>query len=403
MLGRIRFSALAALAALWCLLPCAASAQNTTKMLLNPTASQVDFPPDPAGAIAAARGKIAADDMHGAISYLQIYVSIHPNEIAPRRFLGDLYFRTGQVQRAQQIYQAILRNAPGDKETHNRLGTVYAEENHVEAAIREFEAALPGTDSVNDLVELHRRKGDLGAYEQRVEQLANMYPTDPGTQAELGQLDNAIHDPAEAIVAFNRALDESRSDLTALNGLGLAYLHLKQYPDAVATFQRCLRVDPTLYQCTNNLGAAQLQAGDDIAAKATLERAYHLGPEHGETYVNFGYLDDAEHHWQQAAAEYAKAIEVYPYLREAYIDLALDYEHHQLYVLAQAVLIKGIASVYDDGRLHVLLGDAYQAQGDRADALAQFKLGKDGSNPEAVTVATERLGSLLPAPSASPR
>ena len=82
--------------------------------------------------------------------------------------------------------------------------------------------------------------------------------------------------------------------------------------------------------------------------------------------------------WQHAVAQYARAIEMYPYLREAYIDLALDYQRHQLYVLEQAVLIKGIASVHDDGRLHVLLGDAYEAQGDRPDALVAVSTGRKG-------------------------
>ncbi|HTC31441.1 MAG TPA: hypothetical protein VK702_11995, partial [Candidatus Acidoferrum sp.] len=128
-------------------------------------------------------------------------------------------------------------------------------------------------------------------------------------------------------------------------------------------------------------------------------------PERAETFVNYGYMADAQDNWQQAVAQYAKAIELYPYLREAYIDLALDYERHQLYVLAQAVLIKGIASVHDDGRLHVLLGDAYESQGDRSDALAQFVLGEKGSDPTAIGIATEQvslLSATTPSAAASP-
>lgn len=360
------------------------------------------FPSDPRGAIEATRERIAAGDMPGAIRRLSLYVVIHPGEVGPRRFLGDLYFRTGQIQRAQFVYEEILKFAPNDKETHNRLGTVYAEENRVDDAIVQFNAALPGTDSVNDLVELHVRKGDLDTYEVTLEKLARDYPNDPGIQGELGQVFYAIHQPAQAVVYYDRALDEDPTNLTALNGVGLALLEMHRYDDAVKMFDRCLVIEAPSYQCQNNLGATYLEANEPVLAKAALDKAYKDEPERAETFVNYGYLADAQDDWQRAVAQYAKAIELYPYLREAYIDLALDYERHQFYVLAQAVLIKGIASVHDDGRLHVLLGDAYESQGDRSDALAQFVLGEKGSDATAVGIATQRVSLLSAAtPSAA--
>lgn len=352
------------------------------------------FPSDPAGAIRATRELIASGDMSGAIRKLSMYVAIHPGEVGPRRFLGDLYFRTGQIARAQFVYEEILKYAPNDKETHNRLGTVYAEENRVDDAIAQFNAALPGTDSVDDLVELHERKGDLGKYEIDVQKMAHEYPNDPGIQAELGQVYYAIHQSAQAEVYYERALDQDPKDLTALNGLGLALMDMHRYDEAVLTFQRCLGVDPLAFQCQNNMGATYLEAKQADKAKVALDKAFKVAPERAETFVNYGYLADLQDDWQRAVAQYAKAIELYPYLREAYIDLALDYERHQLYVLAQAVLIKGIASVHDDGRLHVLLGDAYEAQGDKSDALAQFELGEKGSDATAVGIATQQVSLL---------
>ena len=363
------------------------------------------FPSDPKGAIRATRERIAAGDMSGAIRLLTLYVVTHPGEIAPHRFLGDLYFRTGQIARAQFVYEEILKFAPGDKQTHNRLGTVYAEENRIDDAIAQFNAALPGTDSVDDLVELHVRKGDLAQYEIDVEKLARDFPSDPGVQGELGQVYYAIHQPEQAEVYYDRALDEDPTNLTALNGLGLALLEMHRYSDAVKMFDRCLAIEPPSFQCENNLGATYLQADELNRAKVALDKAFKDAPERAETFVNYGYMADEQDNWQQAVAQYAKAIELYPYLREAYIDLALDYEKHQLYVLAQAVLIKGIASVHDDGRLHVLLGDAYEAQGDRSDALAQFVLGEKGSDPTAAGIATSRvslLSATTPAAAATP-
>src|SRR6185312_12485314 len=87
------------------------------------------FPSDPEGAIRATRELIAAGNMSGAIKHLETYVFAHPKEWGPRRFLGDLYFRTGQIDKAQHMYEEILARQPLDKETHNRLGSVLAAEN----------------------------------------------------------------------------------------------------------------------------------------------------------------------------------------------------------------------------------------------------------------------------------
>jgi tetratricopeptide (TPR) repeat protein len=353
-----------------------------------------DFLSDPEGAIRSARERIAAGDLDGAIKQLATYVAAHPNEAAPKRFLGDLYFRDKKLGEAEMIYLDLLRANPGDKETHNRLGTIYAVENRVDDAISQFNAALPGTDSVADLVEVHRRKGDLDKYERDVIRMAQQYPSDADLQSEVGQVYNAIHQPYQATEFFQRALDDDPHSLTALNGLGLSFLSMRSYSDAEHEFNKCLSDDPTAYQCANNMGAAQLEAGEDDQAKASLDRAYRLGPEHAETLINYGYLDDSRGDWNAAVAEYAKSIEVDPYLPEGYVDLALDYEGREMNALAQAVLLKGLAANSSDGRLHFLLGRAYEAQGERDLAIQAYKAAAASSDPDVARIAQQQVAAI---------
>ena len=386
-------------------MPIAAHAAPTpAPMYVNPGVDDTvfdGFSSDPKGAIHAAREYVAAGDMEGAIRHLAVYVATHPGEVGPRRFLGDLYYRTGQVSRAELVYEEILMFAPGDKETHNRLGTVYAQLNRVDDAIAQFDAALPGTDSVDDLVALHVRKGDLAVYLTQVTRLAGNFPTDPAIQGELGQVYFALGQSAAAQRYYDRALDLDSSNLTALNGLGLVYMRLHAYDAAIATFKRCLAITPA-YQCENNMAASYLEKRDTLNAQRALDVARAIAPERAETFVNYGYLADLEGDSRGAVAQYARAMEIDPYLRDAYIDLALAYEKQKLYPLAQAVLLKGIASVRDDGRLHVLLGEAYLAQNDKRDAIEQFVLGSQGSNEDAASIAIERVKMLRNAVATSP-
>ncbi|HZZ65058.1 MAG TPA: tetratricopeptide repeat protein, partial [Candidatus Baltobacteraceae bacterium] len=153
---------------------------------VNPQAD-TSMPSDPRGAMQAARERVASGNLGGAVTGLQSYVESHPGEIGPERLLGDLYYRKGELARAEATYRHILAYAPLDKETHSRLGSVYATENRVDDAIAEFNRSLPGTDSVPDLVRLHMRKGDLKTYKRTVQERADSNPSDAEAQSELGQ------------------------------------------------------------------------------------------------------------------------------------------------------------------------------------------------------------------------
>jgi tetratricopeptide (TPR) repeat protein len=364
------------------------------KIVNDPSIFEPVFVSDPQGAIRAARERIAAGDLPGAVKYLEIYVVSHPGEAGPERFLGDLYYRQGRFDKAEAVYQHILAHSPGDRETHNRLGVVYATQNRVDEAIEQFNKALPGTDSVADLVAMHLRKGDLAQYRQQMQHLADMQPTDADIQAEMGQILAALHKPADALAFFMRALDNDPQSMTALNGLGLAYFDLQNYTEAEKDFRACLHLDNANYTCTNNLGAAYLQAGDDDVAKPYLIRAHSLAPERPEALVNFGFLADRRGDWKRAVDFYVQATVVGPYLPEAYVDLGIDYEHNNLYQLAQAALLKGIAAAPQDGRIRYLLAKAYAQQGQKSLALDQLKIAEQSLDPDVARLASEESSKL---------
>lgn len=379
---------------------CAFGVARATTLEVNPQ-DRVVLPSDPQGAIDHARDRVAAGDLDGAIAGLALYVAGHPNEPGPERLLGDLYYRKGNLKLAEETYAHVLLYAPKDKETHSRLGSVYATENRVDEAIAEFNRSLPGTDSVPDLVQLHLRKGDFNRYEAERETAAKNFPTDAEAQLELGQVYEAVHQPELAITYFHRALDNDPSSLFALNGLGLAYMDEHNYASAIGEFKDCLRRDGYNYACADNLGAAYLESGAYPLASTMLAQAHRMAPERSEALVNLGYLADVNGDWKQAISLYVQAMTVYPYSPDAYIDLGYTYNAHGLYQLAQAALIKGLAVAPLDGRLHFLLGDAYEHLGNQAMAEQQFKAaaGADDLDPDIRGLAQQRVATLERAPS----
>ncbi len=392
----LRLAILAALAA--AVLPFAAPA---AQIEVNPPIV-VHMPSEPSAAMLQARGFVAEGNLGKAIRLLALYVAAHPDQSGPARLLGDLYYRQGDFPHAEAAYKAILARHPNDRETHNRLGSVYATENRIDAAIREFDLSLPGTDSVPDLVHLHERKGDLAEYVFEAKREAAADPADPNAQIQLAQVYRALYRPDLAIVYFKRAMDNAPNSLLALNGLGLSYLDEMEYAKAVGYFKRCRAQAPRGYSCIVNLGAAYLEENRLDKAEAALVAAHDLRPERPEALVNFGYLADSRGDWRRAIRYYVEALTVYPYSVDAYIDLGWEYQQHKLYALAESALLKGLAVAPDDGRLHFLLGQAYADQGKVALALSEFKAATSSADPDVRRIAQARLARMQPLPAKKP-
>ncbi|MBV9233739.1 MAG: tetratricopeptide repeat protein [Candidatus Eremiobacteraeota bacterium] len=393
---RLRAFALAAL-----LVPClGGNAVAQTSTIILPVDAHAKA--DQQAAIMYARQLIAAGDLDRAVKGLEDFVASHPSAADAARFLGDLYYRQGRFDKAAAVYQELIARDAKDKESHNRLGVVYAAQNRVDQAISEFESALPGTDSIKDLVFLHRRKGDLNQYEAQMIKRANDNPTDADAQEELGEIFATMHQPNAAIRYFRRALDTDPKSIAGLNGTAMAYLDLQQHATAEEYLRSCLAIDPFNYACIDNLGVAEIQAGEPGNALELFRKAHRLEPERPEAIVNFGYLADARGDWKRAVTYYVQAMAVNPYVPESYVNLGIDYEHNGLYQLAQAALLKGVAAVPYDGRVRYLLARAYAAQGQKALAIEQLRAAQASLDPEVAQIAKEESARLAGASASGP-
>jgi len=373
------------------LVPAVAGAVTVTT---NPDAYTGPFESNPQAAMRAAREHVAAGDLGGAIKGLATYVSAHPKEPDPARLLGDLYYRVRNLTSAELVYGRILESFPHDRETHNRLGAVYATLNRVDDAIREYNKSLPGTDSVPDLVSLHARKGDLPNYIANVQRDASSGPGDPDAQHSLGSLYLSMHDYGNALKYFLRELDMVPESLPGLNQAAVAYMDLGDYVKAFTMLNRCLLRDPASYACTVNLAAGELETRDYDRGRALLNRAQSLEPEHPEILVNYGYLQDALGDWKGAVADYVKALAISPYSRDAYLNLGIDYDEHRLFDLAESVLLKGLTVAPQDATLHYWLGRTYQEQRKRDLAVQQFEAAAQTSDARVANLAKLRISQL---------
>ncbi len=345
-------------------------------------------------AVALARKTVAAGDLARAIAGLAAYVAAHGNDLEPARYLGDLYYRQEDLAAAERAYRAILRFAPRDRETHNRLGGLYAARDRIAEAIDEFALSLPDTAAYGHLVELHRRAGDLEAFEEGLRRGAELAPGDAPAQYALGTVFRAEHRPTLAVHYLERALALAPRECATLAELGSAYLDDDRVIDAVTVLRRCLVREPENYPSLINLGDAFIMLGHLDEARAQFEHAARVRPNGAEALVDLGYLEDVAGHWDVAVASYLRAIGVDPFARDAYIDLGFDYHQRRLYALAEAAFLKGLSVAPTDGRLHYLLAATYFDQGKRELARGEYRRATASDEPDVASAANRSLVSL---------
>jgi tetratricopeptide (TPR) repeat protein len=353
---------------------------------------------DPNEALRYAREQISQHDLPGAVLALRRYVMNYPDEGVVVRFLGDLYFSSGDLDDAARIYDHLVRDYPLDRDTHYQLGRLYTVENRVDDAIEQFDDSLPDARAIYYLVLLHQRKGDLAAFREQIQHQAEARPNDLDAQLDAAQLFGALYMPRDAGAEFERALAIAPRSQEALEGLGMAQTAENANANAAISLQRCLAIDAKNYGCLAALGMLDIQTHQYAEAKAELEQASALAPEEPEAVFWLGRLADARGDWQAASTYYEQAIYVWPYDPDPYVQLAFDEEEHGMHAQAQQLVLKGLDAA-DDARLHYLLGYMYREDGQQALALAQFLLAEQSLSPEVAQLAkqsAEELGNRRP-------
>jgi tetratricopeptide (TPR) repeat protein len=343
-------------------------------------------------AVEAARRKVADGQLAAAVTALADYVAANPKEVAPATYLGDLYYRSANLSAAESTYLAILNYAPDARDVHDRLGGMYAAMDRTKDAVAQFTLSLPLSSAYGHLVELHRRIGDLRAFEQGYRDAVQDAPSDPAALFALGAVYNAERRSREAISLLERAQALAGSSPAILSQLGNAYLDLGDDQRASVVIKQCLAIDRNDYACLVDLSDADLGTpGHDDDAAVLLDRAVAERPDRPEAYIDLGYIEDDGGRSQNAIALYLKAISLDPFERDAYVDLGFDYMTARLFGLAEAAILKGLSVSPGDGRLHYVLGLTYMQQGKRDLARAESPRAAGGDEPEIVRAATEVL------------
>lgn len=115
----------------------------------------------------------------------------------------------------------------------------------------------------------------------------------------------------QAIAAFNKAIKIHPTYENAYNNLGLVLGSQNQFSEAATAFNRALAINPSNFETYNNLGIALGSQGRFSEAVAAFNQAIAINPEDPNSHQNLGVAFWSQGELPEAVASLRKARELY--------------------------------------------------------------------------------------------
>jgi tetratricopeptide (TPR) repeat protein len=382
-----RYAALGCVSLLFFLLQWNACAQNKTAAPQNQQQSS--------GPLQSAQSALESGNPEQAIRILSDYLRTHPEDSRARLALGEIYERTGQLEKAEPLMERAANASHGDPEIRLQWAVVLARLHKY----KEAESALAGLSPPTDRearIRFYRLKasvalglGKATAAASEMEKALALKPDDEGltlaTAAAQLQSGNwqraadltkpifgATHAPTAGLMLlesqlganmdFQPTLDALRAnarntpnELAIRQRLAELLVAHSKFSESVEDFQRANELSPGRSDLLFNLALAQFRAGRLDDALASAGKCMELG-DTADLEDLVGDIQEARGDNLAAAKSYQAAVALAPNEEKYRLSLALELIRHKSFEAAKAVLEQADQLYPNSWRIHFALG-----------------------------------------------
>lgn len=215
-------------------------------------------------------------------------------------------FQAGNYDEAEALLLQIGDRTPTYANVYNMLGFIAGQRNAQEKAVALFRRALSVNPNYTEArLNLVLTLADMGAYDQAEQEATKLEAVEPLGSPRLslgvrGKLANAHAD------------------------LGKRYHELGLYAEAIAEYDKALRLCPTFPDMHNRRAVSCRELGQYAEAKGSLLKALEIKPNYVEAHVNLGVLHQKLGNLTEAVKSWEHALQIDPkhqlariYLRQA--------------------------------------------------------------------------------------
>jgi tetratricopeptide (TPR) repeat protein len=179
--------------------------------------------------------------------------------------------------------------------------------------------------------------------------------------------------PAEAIAHYQKALKINPDFAEAHNNLGTALLNQGRLEEASEHYHQALDKDPAFAEAHNNLGVLLTKQGRTAEAIEQYRKAIELNPDPVIMYNNLGELLVTQGRITEAIEQFQKALEIEPDNAKVRYNLANILTAQGRWDEAIEQYQQALKQTPESTHGHYQLGLALQSRGEFAAAIAQFQ------------------------------
>jgi tetratricopeptide (TPR) repeat protein len=262
-----------------------------------------------------------SDYIDKAVSEYKLAITADPESLFLRVELAELYWRVSRVGEAIHEAEDVLKSDPNYPDAHRLLARVYwhmlgegqtekTNKENLHKAIEHMEALTrvqpSDMDSWEVLGRLYKMNNEPQKAEEAFKKVLNVEPGSRDGLSSLAQLYFEQGDYAGGVELLKK-IPEADLDPSLLRMLGDAYIQMRDFESAVASYQKALERDPENQEVRRAYADALVDMGNTPAARAEFEKMLKADPDDGATYLRLAQIDRQEGQFDQARKELERA------------------------------------------------------------------------------------------------
>jgi tetratricopeptide (TPR) repeat protein len=252
----------------------------------------VDIRPDLSSYSRASYARELYGDIPGAIQAMQQAIEAGgpaaENTAWCRVQLGNLYFNSNRLDKAEQAYNDALAGYPNYLHAQAGLAMVRWAQGRDDEAVRLFQqsvATVPLPQYLTSLGDLYNSMGDTADAKKQLDLVLYIYQVfqaggvnvDMEKAAYLADHPRGPADIKEAVTLAERAASV-RQDVHTMDALGWVYYKAGRYQDALQAEQKAVRLNTRNALFYFHLGMIQDKLGNHSEATANVQKALAINP-----------------------------------------------------------------------------------------------------------------------------
>jgi len=314
-------------------------------------------------------GKIyyALDNTGKSEKYLKKVIEQKPKDINIYILLASINVKQRYYSAAVTNYKKIIELDPNMDSAYFGLGIVYVKMMKWKDAIPQLEKAvqlnLNNSEAYFQIGSAYEALRDFEKAAEAYKNYVKSEPENPGTgyynlaicQTELKQF-------AEAIASFQEVLKEKPNDLVINQKLAMACKNAGQYEKAAEIYTNLSEINPENTKIyLNNIIKMYDEANMPDKAIESTNRLIKLNPEDADALYNLGYMYIKLNKYSEGIEPFKRAIEIRPDFKYAYSNLGFCYSKLKKYKDFIAVYKKLVEIDPEDadGWLNIGIGYMY--------------------------------------------